>query len=128
MRDGIVQFDVAIDSKPTGRIIFKLYDDVVPRTARNFRELATGEHGFGYQNSTFHRVIPNVRPSSSSCLLRLKTVCDRTAARRALYMFYSSCSRAETSHDTTAPAGSRSTARSSLVRGALRCSRATARE
>ena len=54
------QFDVAIDSKPTGRIVFKLYDDVVPKTARNFRELATGQHGFGYQGSGFHRIIPNV--------------------------------------------------------------------
>lgn len=55
------QFDVAIDQKPTGRIVFQLYDDIVPRTARNFRELATGQHGFGYANSTFHRIIPNVR-------------------------------------------------------------------
>jgi len=54
-----VFFDVAINSKPAGRIVFKLYDDVVPKTARNFRELATGEHGFGYSGSTFHRVIPN---------------------------------------------------------------------
>ncbi|KAI0739689.1 cyclophilin-like domain-containing protein [Daedaleopsis nitida] len=54
-----VFFDIAIDSKPTGRIVFKLYDDIVPRTARNFRELATGQHGFGYKDSTFHRIIPN---------------------------------------------------------------------
>ncbi|RPD56542.1 hypothetical protein L227DRAFT_578742, partial [Lentinus tigrinus ALCF2SS1-6] len=59
--DGLskVFFDVAIDSKPTGRIVFKLYDDVVPKTAKNFRELATGQHGFGYTGSSFHRIIPN---------------------------------------------------------------------
>ncbi|KZT03113.1 uncharacterized protein LAESUDRAFT_814937 [Laetiporus sulphureus 93-53] len=54
-----VFFDIAIDAEPTGRIVFKLFDDVVPKTARNFRELATGQHGFGYAGSTFHRIIPN---------------------------------------------------------------------
>jgi cyclophilin family peptidyl-prolyl cis-trans isomerase len=56
-----VQFNVAIGSKPAGRIVFRLFDDVVPRTAQNFRELATGQHGFGYTSSCFHRIIPNVR-------------------------------------------------------------------
>ncbi|KAI0271992.1 cyclophilin-like domain-containing protein [Russula aff. rugulosa BPL654] len=55
-----VFFNVAINSKPAGRIVFRLYDDVVPRTAQNFRELATGQHGFGYTGSSFHRIIPNV--------------------------------------------------------------------
>jgi len=53
-----VFFDVAINSKPSGRIVFKLFDDKVPKTTRNFRELATGQHGFGYEESIFHRVIP----------------------------------------------------------------------
>jgi peptidylprolyl isomerase len=53
-----VYFEVSVDGKSMGRITFKLFDDVVPKTAKNFRELATGEHGFGYQGSPFHRVIP----------------------------------------------------------------------
>ncbi|OON80858.1 peptidylprolyl isomerase [Streptomyces tsukubensis] len=53
-----VFFDITIDDQPAGRIVFKLYDDVVPKTATNFRELATGQHGFGYAESSFHRVIP----------------------------------------------------------------------
>jgi peptidylprolyl isomerase len=44
--------------EPLGRVEFKLFDDVVPKTAKNFRELATGQHGFGYAGSPFHRVIP----------------------------------------------------------------------
>ncbi|CAD6447291.1 022e7891-af1c-4638-af9c-3c2e2689f950 [Sclerotinia trifoliorum] len=51
-------FDITIDSAPAGRITFKLHDEITPRTARNFRELCTGHHGFGYAGSHFHRIIP----------------------------------------------------------------------
>jgi len=54
------QFDIAIGTKPSGRIVFKMFDDVVPQTTRNFRELATGQHGFGFAGSRFHRIIPGV--------------------------------------------------------------------
>ena len=30
-------FDITIDKKPIGRIVFTLYDDLVPKTTENFR-------------------------------------------------------------------------------------------
>ena len=52
-----VFFDINIGGSNAGRIVFKLYDDVVPKTADNFRKLATMELGFGYKGCPFHRII-----------------------------------------------------------------------
>jgi cyclophilin family peptidyl-prolyl cis-trans isomerase len=60
-----VYFEISIGGEPRGRLVFLLYDDVVPKTAMNFRCLCTGEKGIGqttnkplcYRGTIFHRII-----------------------------------------------------------------------
>eukprot|EP00929_Paragymnodinium_shiwhaense_P074370 TRINITY_DN38055_c0_g1_i1.p1 TRINITY_DN38055_c0_g1~~TRINITY_DN38055_c0_g1_i1.p1 ORF type:complete len:392 (+),score=61.74 TRINITY_DN38055_c0_g1_i1:131-1306(+) len=61
-----VFFDIEAGGKPLGRIEFELFAQTTPRTAENFRALATGELGISketgtrlhFKGSPFHRIIP----------------------------------------------------------------------
>lgn len=58
-------FDISVDGKPLGRLLFELRDDVVPITAKNFYDFCTHPEGVqfpdktfkSYTGTSFHRVI-----------------------------------------------------------------------
>ena len=49
-----VYLDIMVDNNYMGKIVIQLYDDIVPKTAHNFRQLAINKN---YQNTIFHRII-----------------------------------------------------------------------
>ena len=58
-------FDIEIDGEKTGRIVFGMYGNVVPKTVKNFSTLCDGSAGMGnagkplhFEGSAFHRIIP----------------------------------------------------------------------
>uniref|UniRef100_A0A673I2Z5 Peptidyl-prolyl cis-trans isomerase n=1 Tax=Sinocyclocheilus rhinocerous TaxID=307959 RepID=A0A673I2Z5_9TELE len=55
----VVFFDIAVDDEHAGRVVMELFAHILPRTAENFRALCTGEMGFSYRQSVFHRIIPD---------------------------------------------------------------------
>ncbi|KAL6763665.1 cyclophilin-like domain-containing protein [Haematococcus lacustris] len=59
----LVYFDIAVGDKaaptPLGRVLIEVKQDVCPRTAENFVQLAKASPGQGFKSSGFHRIIPN---------------------------------------------------------------------
>ncbi|CAG8925157.1 unnamed protein product [Penicillium salamii] len=54
-----IQYQLPGQAVTTSRVNFKLYNDVVPKTAANFAELCKKPQGQGYKGSSFHRIIPD---------------------------------------------------------------------
>merc|ERR1712109_441748 len=54
-----VWFDITIGGEAAGRIEIGLFGKTVPKTVKNFYELAQKPEGEGYKGSKFHRVIKN---------------------------------------------------------------------
>lgn len=55
-----VYLDLEVDGAPLGRLVFELFAKEAPRTSENFRALCTGEKGFGYAGSAFHKIVAGV--------------------------------------------------------------------
>ena len=71
-------FDVTIDGQSGGRIVMELFDEVVPRTARNFYSIASGQNqqGFTYRGTIFHRIIPQFMLQVVMAHTKLKCHCE----------------------------------------------------
>lgn len=63
MANPVCFFDITLGGEPLGRIKMELFNNVVPRTAENFRQFCTGEtknhlgRPQGYKGTKFHRVV-----------------------------------------------------------------------
>lgn len=54
-----VHIDIATKEGKVGRIEIELFENIVPKTVKNFIELLKKPKGHGYLGSKFHRIIPN---------------------------------------------------------------------
>lgn len=120
-RGGNVYFELSVNNGPTARIVFKLYDDVTPKCAANFRALCTGEQGFGYEGSSFHRIIPGFMIQVSWCrtisvLYYIRNESNQIHKNIRCGQKLNALSRAVTSRTATALAVNQSTATTSTTK------------
>eukprot|EP00912_Choanoflagellata_sp_UC4_P001151 UC4_evm1s715 len=77
-----VFFDISVDGVVQGKIIMRLFSDIVPRTCENFRALCTGEKGndpasgkpLSYEGCPFHRIIPGFMCQGEPVIVYLLSV------------------------------------------------------
>ena len=56
VQNSYVYMEISIDAENTGAFLFEIYEEQLPLTCKNFKELSTAEIG-GYRNSTIHRIV-----------------------------------------------------------------------
>lgn len=56
-KEDLVYMDIGINGEYVGRIIIKLFSDIVPKTCNNFRTLCNNNKKLSYNKSPFHRII-----------------------------------------------------------------------
>lgn len=82
-----VYMDLKAGKTNLGRIIILLRADVAPKTVENFQALCTHEKGYGFMNSSLHRVIPGF-VSQSFFLFHLIMFCYFFSSFKTWFIFF----------------------------------------